>query len=41
MEWGKSGEKKENDYDPKHTSSFVKHGDIGSVTAVQLYRLSL
>lgn len=34
MEWGKSGgKKKENDHDPKHTTSFVKHGDIGSLTA--------
>lgn len=24
--------KKENDHDPKHTTSFVKHGDIGSLT---------
>lgn len=28
-----SGGKKEKDHDPKHTTSFVKHGDIGSVTA--------
>lgn len=26
-------EKKENDHDPKHTTSLVKHGDIGSLTA--------